>query len=457
MQTPVLLLNFNRPRYTAGLIECLRPLEPQYIYVSIDGPRADHPEDVRLCAEVEQTLSAITWNANVKLLKRSANAGLRRNVKDSIDWMFSEHEQGIILEDDVRFGADLLQYFSTGLHAYAGDERIGALSGNNMVAHLPGYPRQGSDNFLCQIFHCWGWATWKDRWALYDDAIENDLEFLDNALAEEIPNAGAVAFWRRIAEGFRNGTVNSWAWRMQLSMLRAKRRFVTPAVNLATNIGFEEDSTHTAQKPAWLQGWGTGSFTMPPADAPEPKADENLDQFENQVILGVPITKSLDLGCGRVPKNLFNADMLYGIDVRDDLERRIKKADLVVEPIPFEDSYFDFVTAHDFIEHIPRLIYCPQRRYPFVELMNEIYRVLKPNGRFLSFTPAFPHPEVFRDPTHVNIITDQTYTAYFDEVNRWGQMYGFNGAFRIMSQEWRGPHLLSILQKVLTPAGLIAT
>jgi SAM-dependent methyltransferase len=283
------------------------------------------------------------------------------------------------------------------------------------------------------------------------------MDFLDSALAKEIPNAAAVSRWRDIAAGLRNGTVNSWAWRMQLSMLRAKRRFVTPAVNLATNIGFGEDSTHTAQKPAWLQGWGTGSYTPPSGGADALKADENFDQFENQVILGVPVTKSLDLGCGRNPKNLFNADMLYGIDIRDDLERRIKKADLVVEPIPFEDEYFDYVTAHDFIEHVPRLLYCPERRYPFVELMNEIYRVLKPNGRFLSFTPAYPHSEAFRDPTHVNIITDQTYVAYFDEVNRWGQMYGFNGAFRILSQEWRGPHLLSILQKVPTPLGNVAT
>lgn len=181
------------------------------------------------------------------------------------------------------------------------------------------------------------------------------------------------------------------------------------------------------------------------------KQEQEFNQFENKAILGVSTTKSLDLGCGKNPKNIFNADILYGIDVRDDLELRIKRADLVIEPIPHEDAYFDFVTAHDFLEHIPRLIYCPQRRYPFVELMNEIYRVLKPNGTFLSFTPAYPHAEAFRDPTHVNIISDQTFQAYFDDVNRWGQMYGFTGAFRIISQEWRGPHLLTLLQKVAVP------
>ncbi|AMC34804.1 methyltransferase domain-containing protein [Janthinobacterium sp. B9-8] len=164
------------------------------------------------------------------------------------------------------------------------------------------------------------------------------------------------------------------------------------------------------------------------------------------------MTRSLDLGCGPAPKNPFNADELFGIDVREDLDANIKRADLVIEPIPFESDYFEYVTAHDFLEHIPRIIYAPHRRNAFVELMNEIYRVLKVGGQFLSFTPAYPHPEAFRDPTHVNIITDQTFQAYFDNVNRWAAGYGFNGAFEIKLQEWRGPHLLTVLQKVELPS-----
>lgn len=160
------------------------------------------------------------------------------------------------------------------------------------------------------------------------------------------------------------------------------------------------------------------------------------------------VSRSLDLGSGPSPKNPFGADEVFGIDVREDLSANIRVADLAIERIPFDDHAFDFVTAFDFIEHIPRVAFMPGRRNCFVELMNEIYRVLKPDGLFLSFTPAFPHAAAFRDPTHVNIITEETFPLYFDFQNRWAYPYGFRGAFIVGQQEWRGPHLQSVLKKV---------
>ncbi len=160
------------------------------------------------------------------------------------------------------------------------------------------------------------------------------------------------------------------------------------------------------------------------------------------------MAKTLDLGCGSVPKNPFNADEFYGIDIREDLQNNIRQADLAIEPIPFENELFDFVTAYDFIEHIPRIAYIPHQRNCFVELMNEVYRVLKNDGYFLSCTPAFPRAEAFQDPTHVNIITKRTFPCYFGWRSRWASMYGFNGAFLVIMQEWHGQHLLTIMKKV---------
>jgi SAM-dependent methyltransferase len=160
------------------------------------------------------------------------------------------------------------------------------------------------------------------------------------------------------------------------------------------------------------------------------------------------MSKTLDLGCGALPRNPFNAMETYGIDIRENLPLGIRKADLCIDPIPFDSGMFDFVTAFDFIEHIPRLLYVPARRYPFVEIMNEIYRVLKPGGIFLSFTPAYPKYSAFVDPTHVNIITENTFPHYFDEQHRKASIYGFTGSFKVLSQEWMDQHLVTQISKV---------
>lgn len=161
-------------------------------------------------------------------------------------------------------------------------------------------------------------------------------------------------------------------------------------------------------------------------------------------------TSTLDIGCGLNPKNPFNAEQIYGIDIRESDNPNIKKADLNVEAIPFNDKTFDYVTAFDFIEHIPRILYMPNRRFPFVELMNEVYRVLKPNGIFFSFTPAFPMAPAWRDPTHVNIITDETFTMYFCKPELGAKMYGFSGNFSLVKQEMHpnNIHLMTTLRKL---------
>lgn len=80
--------------------------------------------------------------------------------------------------------------------------------------------------------------------------------------------------------------------------------------------------------------------------------------------------------------------------------------------------------------------------------MNEAYRVLKPGGLFLAQTPVYPYSACFSDPTHINPITSETFSQYFDDQRQWGKMYGFNGAFKIESQVRHSTHLISVLRKV---------
>ena len=154
---------------------------------------------------------------------------------------------------------------------------------------------------------------------------------------------------------------------------------------------------------------------------------------------------SCDLGCGSKMRNPLRATSVIGIDVGGELGESIIKANLILDPIPLESASMSVVTAYDFIEHVPRIISVQGNlRYPFIDLMDEIYRVLKPGGLFFHSTPAYPSPTAFQDPTHVNIITEETFPMYFckgfsefmgsDEPA--ASIYGFKGSFEMIDQAW---------------------
>ncbi len=56
----------------------------------------------------------------------------------------------------------------------------------------------------------------------------------------------------------------------------------------------------------------------------------------------------------------------------------------LLEPFPFEDQLFSKIQSQDVFEHLPK--------DSVIKVMNEIYRVLKPNGIFRLSVPDYRHP-----------------------------------------------------------------
>ena len=69
------------------------------------------------------------------------------------------------------------------------------------------------------------------------------------------------------------------------------------------------------------------------------------------------------------------------------------------------DSSAGVIRAADFLEHI----------IDKVELMNEIHRVLAPDGMFLSITPSSDGRGAFQDPTHVSYWNENSFWYYTDK------------------------------------------
>ena len=151
--------------------------------------------------------------------------------------------------------------------------------------------------------------------------------------------------------------------------------------------------------------------------------------------------KHLDIGCGTNPKNPYGHEEVFGIDMYPEITQlglNFKQANLAVDRIPFEDNYFDSLSAFDLLEHIPRqsIDHATGKVYlPFIQLMSEIHRVLKNGGMFYALTPAYPGAEAFQDPTHVNFISEQT-CRYFCGSTGYAKRYGFNGEFKQIEMAW---------------------
>lgn len=150
--------------------------------------------------------------------------------------------------------------------------------------------------------------------------------------------------------------------------------------------------------------------------------------------------RHLDLGCGTRPRNPYGCEALYGVDIRDGLTapgvQAIVAANLAVQPIPFPDNHFDSLSAYDFLEHMPRValdLAQGSSRLPYIQLMNEVWRVLKPGGLFYAVTPLYNHEKMWRDPTHVNPITSKSH-RYFTQPELGARMYGYTGTFRMVRQ-----------------------
>ena len=66
---------------------------------------------------------------------------------------------------------------------------------------------------------------------------------------------------------------------------------------------------------------------------------KNIYEKDRNMSQAIPNSNSLDLGCGVKPRNPFGCENPYGLDLRDLEIENVVQADVVLDPIPFDDHF----------------------------------------------------------------------------------------------------------------------
>lgn len=245
-ETPILLILFNRPETTRKTFEVISRVRPQYLYIAGDGPRPDRPSDFELCMTARSVIKQIDWPCELHTLFRDENRGCGHGPAEAITWFFEQVEEGIILEDDCLPHEDFFYYCKDLLELYRTNPKISFIGGTNFQDGL--HHSDASYYFSAGNQGTWGWASWKRAWNGYDYYL-TDLDFktFNKALKYYFNDNRQIKYWCNIftkvkIDQFGN---SCWDYQFYFNVWRSGALAVIPNVNLVTNIGFDNDATHT--------------------------------------------------------------------------------------------------------------------------------------------------------------------------------------------------------------------
>ena len=130
---------------------------------------------------------------------------------------------------------------NTGLSLYENETDVASI-------HSYFYPvnriNQLQNYFFLKGADCWGWATWRDRW----DLFENDPNELLNKInsknfSNEFSLEKRAGFYNMLKDTSK-GKIDSWAIRWHASMYLQNKLTLYPKVSFIHNIGNDGSGTH---------------------------------------------------------------------------------------------------------------------------------------------------------------------------------------------------------------------
>lgn len=240
--TPVVLLIFNRPDLTEIVFEAIRQAKPKKLLIVADGPR--FPDEIEKCQKARSIVDKIDWDCQVLTKFSDINLGCGVCIGRGLDWVFSEVEEAIILEDDCLPSPSFFYFCQILLDYYRYDTRIMNISGN-VFQYVPN--KASYSYYFSKYPHTWGWATWRRAWKYFDIDMKTWPKFSEMKMIESFcENMYEKQYWTHIFDMTSRGAIDTWDYQWYYACWTQSGFSITPSSNLVSNLGYRSDATHTS-------------------------------------------------------------------------------------------------------------------------------------------------------------------------------------------------------------------
>lgn len=239
---PITLFTYDRLEHTRRTIQallCNLGVSEYDLIIYSDAPRT--PDKMQAVTAVREYLQTITGFRSITIHHRPYNYGLARSIIDGVTQVLSHHDQIIVLEDDLVTSPHFLNYMNEALTRYANDERV-----ISVHAYIPPVQYLLPEAFFLRGADCWGWATWRRGWELFNPngcVLLNELKRQN--LIKKFDFNGSYEYSKMLEDQVK-GFNNSWAIRWYASAFLANKLTLYPGRSLIHNIGHDGSGTHCA-------------------------------------------------------------------------------------------------------------------------------------------------------------------------------------------------------------------
>ncbi len=243
---PVVLFLFKRSSTLKEIIERLREVKPQKIYLLADGPRNnEEATEVVKCRNLVEQL--INWNCQIIKHYAEKNIGVIENIGNGARWVLEQEQWAIFIEDDNLPEISFFTFCKEMLLKYKNDNKIMWICGTN---YLGKYNSKYSYMFTQHLLPC-GWASWSHKFLnnydIYLKTLKDDKKtsifyktYESNALFEQ--QIYSIKRTKYLIDNDKSKA--SWDYQMLFS-IRSNNMFgISPSVNQIKNIGVDNCSIH---------------------------------------------------------------------------------------------------------------------------------------------------------------------------------------------------------------------